>query len=111
MGWRRGRGEGEVGQRCPTALAMTDRSVEAPKRMKPELNHQGEGLSKKFFPPNRLGDWQGCADLFVQPLDEICGECGRFLFGILMNEEKEFLQTGLFPLLDSSDPILETCPV
>jgi len=33
-------------------------------------------LVKKSFGLKSLGNWQGCADLFVEPLDEIRGECG-----------------------------------
>jgi hypothetical protein len=35
------------------------------------------------------------------------GECGRFLLFVLMNEEKEFLQTGLLPFGDSPNSIIE----
>jgi hypothetical protein len=34
------------------------------------------GFIKKSFVLKCLGNWKGCADLFVEPLDEIRGECG-----------------------------------
>jgi len=42
MIWRWAGGEGEVGQRCPTALAMTDRSVKAHDLLSKAFRHHGD---------------------------------------------------------------------
>jgi hypothetical protein len=38
--------------------------------------HHYRDQSKKPFGHKNLGNCQNCADLFVEPLDKMCGECG-----------------------------------